>query len=76
MITVLAKKHKKGRWSPTMKIEDYHILWVKPGKKYLTHLTPKSIHAKAVVLAIYAFLVKLELLSHCMSVMVMVMVTM
>ena len=61
MTRVLVKNDKTGRWSPRIKVDDHYVVLTEPGNDYLTHVTPKSGHRKAVAQAIYDFLVEQEL---------------
>ena len=42
MTRVLVKNNKTGKWSPTIKVDDYYVVLTKPGNDYLTHVTPKT----------------------------------
>ena len=61
MIRILVKNKKTGRWSPTIKADDHYVVLTEPGNDYLTHVSPKTGHGKAVARTIYDFLVDHEL---------------
>ena len=56
MTRVLVKNNKTGRWSPRIKVDDH----CKLNCDYFTRVSPKAGHGKAVVEAIYDFLVEQE----------------